>query len=94
MYFIDVTWVHNNSSDPVRLVSELDAERNETRKLEFYRNGRVGFASEFSNSPDTMLSIEPVPQLEEINSDPQFVGVVMSSADFESLWGQHARQHT
>jgi hypothetical protein len=44
MTYIDVTWFHKLPTVPVRLVSELDDERYEVRKLEFFADGSVGFA--------------------------------------------------
>ena len=73
------------------LVSELDEERYETRKLEFFANGRVGFASSETSSEGTMLGVAPLPPLSEINSDPQFSGLSIGSADFGALWNRHAR---
>jgi hypothetical protein len=89
--FIDVAWLHNDQSDPVRLVSELDAERYETRKLEFFPNGRVGFASSTHSSAGTELGIAPVPALSEINLDPQFQGSIITASEFEALWSKHAK---
>lgn len=40
MKYIDVAWRHDFADEPVRLVSELDELRFETRKLEFFRDGR------------------------------------------------------
>ena len=42
MHYIDTAWKHSFPKEPVRIVSELDANRWETRKLEFYADGRVG----------------------------------------------------
>ncbi|REG50447.1 hypothetical protein B0G80_6879 [Paraburkholderia sp. BL6669N2] len=39
--FIDVAWTHGFETEPIRLVSQLDNERYEIRKLEFFRDGRV-----------------------------------------------------
>jgi len=86
MNFIDVKWHHAESAEPVRLVSELDSERNETRKLEFFSDGRVGFASENASSQGTALGLMPVPPLEEINEQSEFEGVAMSASTFEQLW--------
>lgn len=88
MDYIDVMWCHAFEDEPVRLVSELNAERFEVRKLEFFRNGSVGFASQNAHSDGTELGLIPVPLLEEINIDPQFVGVAISGAEFEVLWGR------
>lgn len=86
MEYIDVEWIHQSAADPVRLVSELDADRYETRKLEFFPNSRVGYASQHSNSPGTELGIVPVPPLAAINQSPEFNGVTIGAQWFESLW--------
>jgi hypothetical protein len=89
MNYIDVKWRHSDPECPVRLVSELDATRKETRKLEFFPNGSVGYACANVASADTMLGLEPVPPLEEINANKEFEGVAMSAAEFEQLWRAH-----
>jgi hypothetical protein len=93
MDFIDVQWRHNDPEDPVRLVSELDAQRYETRKLEFFANGVVGFASASESSGGTALGVVAVPPLSEINCDPEFAGVAITAAQFEALWSQYGK-HT
>ncbi len=91
MEYIDVEWLHQNAGDPVRLVSELDGSRHETRKLEFFLDGRVGYASQRCNSPGTELGeAVPFPALSEINQSPEFRGVTISSQDFERLWAANA----
>lgn len=89
MNYIDVKWLQSNPDCPVRLVSELDAARNETRKLEFFSNGSVRYAFKGGASGDTMLGLEPVPPLEEINANKEFEGVAISAAQFEHLWRVH-----
>ena len=91
MEFIDVTWRHEDQYEPIRLVSELDAQRYETRKLEFFLGGRVEFASSRAVSGSTMLGVEPVPSLAEINADPQFIGKAISKGEFEAMWVQYVQ---
>jgi len=86
MKYIDVRWLHENELDPIRLVSELDAENFEARKLEFFRDGSVGYASESGASRGVELGVAPVPSLEEINHDEEFQGIEISKFDFEKLW--------
>ncbi len=86
MDYVDVIWQHGNLEDPIRLVSELDDSRYEVRKLEFYLNGQVGFATETESHLDARLGELPVPPLAEINADPQFRGERISSHEFEMLW--------
>jgi hypothetical protein len=92
MEFIDVAWRHNSENDPVRVVSELDSGRHETRKLEFFPDGRVGFASSVVSSINTELGVVPVPSIEEINSDPQFHASSIEKQEFEALWSHYAQR--
>lgn len=86
MLYIDVMWHHDDQDYPVRLVSELDENRWELRKLEFYRDGRVGKASKGGSTLDTALGIEPLPLIEEINGDGQFSAMPMEPEAFQALW--------
>ena len=86
MKYIDVTWLHSNEDDPVRLVSEIGADGYECRKLEFWSNGCVGYASKSSASRATALGEFPVPPISEINSDGQFLGTEIDASKFEQLW--------
>ncbi len=86
MEYIDVTWNHTNMSYPIRLVSELGSDRYEIRKLEFYQNGQVGFATEELSSLGAELSEKPIPLLEVINSDLEFKGKYITAEEFEGLW--------
>ena len=89
MKYIDVKWNHTHTSEPFRLVSELDDQSFETRKLEFFVDGRIGYASEAGKSEDTELGEVAVPSIEEINSDPQFEGIEITREAFEELWTNH-----
>ncbi|MFN7153418.1 MAG: DUF6881 domain-containing protein [Acidovorax sp.] len=90
MTYIDVRWHHFSAEDPTRLVSELDANRWELRKLEFFPDGRVGCAGPADETHGTKLGETPVPSLEEINAQAEFDGVEVDAAVFESLWSEYA----
>jgi hypothetical protein len=91
MEYIDVLWMHPHDSEPMRLASELDQNRMEVRKLEFFSDGRVGFASVDVSIYGARLGEVPAPSLDEINQDPQFRGVSITGLAFEELWRVHAR---
>lgn len=91
MEYIDVLWLHAHENEPVRLISELDHARFETRKLEFYTDGRIGWADGEHEVLGSILGETSVPALVEINADPQFVGRSISAAEFEELWSTHCR---
>lgn len=86
MRYLLVEWLHSLEDEPTKLYSELDDERWERRKVELYRDGRIGFASAKGRSGTTRLSIEPLPILEEIASDPQFRPMEISQEAFEQVW--------
>jgi Domain of unknown function (DUF6881) len=90
--YIRVRWLHGFPDEPVDLWSELDRARFETRKLEFFRDGTVGFASAAESAHGTELGSIPVPSLEEIATDPQFLTKEISQAAFERRWKtRHSR---
>jgi hypothetical protein len=85
---IDVAWKHAFDAEPVRLVSVLDRNRYEICKLEFFRDGRVGFADEKRSALGTQLGLLPVPSLTEINTDLQFEARETTIKAFELLWSR------
>ena len=89
LIYIDVIWHHDDPAYPVRLVSELDENRWEQRKLEFYRDGRVGAASEVGTRLDTALGLVPVPSIDEINQDREFTARQMEPSTFRVLWSEN-----
>lgn len=89
--YIDVLWKHPDNEDPVRLVSELDEDRVELRKLEFFADGTVDAADSNRETPRTRLGIGAVPSLDAINHDWQFEASVITEEAFEAMWLEHAR---
>lgn len=45
MEHLKVRWIHTHVDEPVLLMSELNSDRYEVRKVEVYADGRMGFAS-------------------------------------------------
>lgn len=88
MKYIRVAWKHQNPDEPTMLYSELDARRWETRKVEVFRNGRIGYASAEGESGGTQLGLVPVPEISEIAKEPEFEPVEITREDFESIWAK------
>jgi hypothetical protein len=86
MKYIDVKWIHTNQDYPFRLVSELDDNAYEVRKLEFFGDGRIECASNLVCSGDTRLSDEPIPSITDINAQGEFDCVEIDKESFEELW--------
>ena len=86
MKYLKVHWIHNCDSDPEIIYSEIDGYRNEIRKIEIFRNGNAGYASNNAEVADTKLSLCPLPELDEIGSDPQFIPFEISQSEFNAVW--------
>jgi hypothetical protein len=89
--YIRVNWNHQHTDEPVILLSELDENRLEVRKIEVFRDGRCGFAAAEESRAGTRLGIEPVPSLSEIALDPQFEPFEISKDAFETAWSNRLR---
>ena len=68
------------------MLSELDDERWETRKIEIFPDGSKGYATRTEESGRTFLGERPVPPLAEIAADPQFILGKISEDEFEAAW--------
>jgi hypothetical protein len=86
MKYIKVRWKHSLSSEPVLLFSEVDDIGWESRKVEVYADGRMGYASKSESRFGSGLSKEVLPPLAEIALDPQFEPVEIDQEEFERAW--------
>jgi len=54
-----------------------------------------GYASGEEEHGDVFLSLKPVPPIEEIACDPQFIPEAITAEEFESIWSaRHYRDDT
>ena len=86
MEYIYVVWIHDFIEEPIILISELDDNRYETRKIEIYKDGQVGFAYNDVEVLETGLGIEPVPSIDQIASESEFSLKEITKEDFEKFW--------
>lgn len=84
--YVKVAWIHQFQDDPVRIMMELDGERNELRKIEYFADGRIGVATREIETDLTFIGCLAVPPIEEINSDPQFFAEPISEGEFQGAW--------
>lgn len=92
MNYLRVRWVHQHPNEPVLLLSELDAERYEVRKIEIFAGGRKGFASSSESYGGTILGELPIPPLAEIALDKQFVVESTNANDFAAVWSEATKR--
>ncbi len=85
MQYIQVQWNHNNIQYPILLFSEIDdVSRMELRKVELYRNGIIDFADSGRETGKTKLGIVPLPPLEEIACDSQFIPTQITQQELKT----------
>lgn len=88
MLYIKDTWIHNKDEYPTTFYYEIADDGYDTRRIMFYRDGRIVKAS--ADSPDEvdLLSDQPFPPLAEIlaNNSETLFAVEISREDFELLW--------
>ena len=70
------------------LYSELDDQRWEQRKVEVFRDGRMGFADGEREFGGSGLGLMPWPPLAKIAADPQFEPVEITGPEFEHVWNE------
>jgi hypothetical protein len=93
--YIVVEWVHDYGDEyPIKMYSELNSERYETRKIEFFSNGKVGYAYDDIEKGGTGLGLMPVPELEEIKNDSyeKFIPKEITKKEFEEIWYKYVRR--
>jgi hypothetical protein len=86
MEYLKVEWIHQWNDEPIVIYSEMDDYRQETRKIEVFRDGRVGYAVGEVTQGGTLLSETPLPPLHRIASDRQFKPHEITQQSFERVW--------
>lgn len=79
-------WKNAPVDSPVEFYSELDGNRWETRKVEVFPDGRLGYASSTKSTLDTDLAIVPIPSVAEIESQLEFDVRLIKAEEFEAIW--------
>jgi hypothetical protein len=87
MKYLAVRWVHSDPEYPVLRLGEYDGGGWEQRKIDVYRDGRVGFADAHEER-DAELALVPMPGLEEIAAETESAPVEITRAEFERFWEQ------
>jgi hypothetical protein len=79
-----VAWLHDFDGEPSLTYSEIDDRRNEIRKIKIYKDDSFGLAKKDLEFGGAMLGLEPVPEIDEIKDDPQFVLQYIRQGEFET----------
>jgi hypothetical protein len=92
MRYQRVEWRHDYADEPRVLFAEIDDQGWETRKVDEFPDGTVDRAGPDEETERTALSESPIPSMDQINEDPQFVAEAITAAAFESVWSQAGAQ--
>lgn len=94
MQYWKVAWIHDFIDEPIFIYGELNDEFEEIRKVEMFRDGRLGYASIRGLEYLTLSSETNWLPKEEIEVDPQFIVEVISKVEFEKVWIQAISNNT
>jgi hypothetical protein len=83
-----VVWHHDFDDEPVVLWSQIGDDHFERRKVDEYRDGRLDYADENASTGSTLLGDQPVPSLDQINTDSEFSGTAITQFEFEQAWAR------
>ncbi|WP_341868998.1 DUF6881 domain-containing protein [Saccharomonospora piscinae] len=79
-------WSHNLPGEPNWILSELDKDGYEVRKVQIYRDGRCEWTDAQHETSNIGLSEVPFPDVSEISGQPEFDAVGISCQYFENVW--------
>ena len=86
MKYFKAKWKNSGIDFPFRMIFELDKNNFETRKIEFFENGKFGYAYDDIEFNGTALGIVKTPPIEEINKNPEFEVNKIEKEEFEFIW--------
>ena len=89
MQYFRVEWTHSYPDEPIDIFFEVDDEGWETRKVEIFRDGAVGFADANHQKGTTGLAEVKMCPIEEIAAQPEFKPYVISNEMFEMVWSRN-----
>jgi hypothetical protein len=90
--WLHVAWVSASDDEPVEWYDEVDVLRWSIRCVRKFRNGSVKAYSYASPDWRSEMPDQPIPPLEEINENPDFVARAISKQEFELAWEGAARE--
>ena len=91
MVYVKYIWIHEREKYPILFYSQLDSDRFEVRKIELWKNGKIGLASEDFKVGETDLGEIAMPELDEFNLDPEFCAFEISEEEFEIIWRKYVK---
>lgn len=92
MRYQKALWKHSDSKYPKEILSEINDEMWEVRKVEVFFDGRMFFSDGRKSTGDTILADQLMPSVEELSENPEFDVVDISKKEFEKKWIETQRE--
>ncbi len=92
--YLKVILRHPDAASRTLLYKELNDDRVEVRKVEIFADGRASYADQKNGVDDTHLESVPVPSLDDIAADREFMPSEISRDEFEAAWHSAKLQHS
>lgn len=92
MKYIQCKVISKSNTLPILIFSEIDDDRNETRKIEIYKDKSIGYAYENVEYGPTGLSELALPEIDEINVQDGLEAEEISPELFERAWTKYVIQ--
>jgi Domain of unknown function (DUF6881) len=87
-------WVSAADEEPVEWYDELDAQRWSIRCVRKFRDGPLKAYSYASPNWRSEMPEGPIPPVEEINENPDFLAKEISRDEFQAIWEEATRGTT
>lgn len=95
VWYLRVLWSHDYADHPVELFSEIGPDGWERRRVERFRDGRLGWADEEHEVGGAVLaearvgaSLDEIDEQDEINEQDEFEASTIDAERFEWMWRQ------
>ncbi|MEU2724641.1 DUF6881 domain-containing protein [Streptomyces smyrnaeus] len=83
-----VHWHHDFDDEPVVMYSQIGDDDYEARKVEIFRDGRMGWADEAGSYGGTGLGEIPVGPIADVREQADFTAWVISAEEFDAAWSR------
>jgi len=88
MRYSRLQWNHAHAAEPIEIFSEYDEAGWETRKVERFPDGAVGYASAAESEGGTQLSLIQRPLDVDVIAEPEFRVLDLKKDEFDQIWAE------
>ncbi|TDC77738.1 DUF6881 domain-containing protein [Streptomyces hainanensis] len=86
MRYWKVRWHHEFAEEPIAIYSEIGPDDYETRRVEEFGDGRLGWADQDREHGGTSLAYTEFGDIEEVREQPEFSALVITEREFDAVW--------